>query len=69
MKKCVTLLVVLCMIMSPFAFANDASGLEAAVMKVKSITEIPEELSEFDYRLSKENGLAVYRLSWNDKNF
>ena len=69
MKRCITLLVVLCMVLTPLAFANDASDLEAAVMKVKSITEIPEELSEFDYRFSKENGLTLYRLSWNDKNF
>lgn len=69
MKKLIALTVVLCMALSLGVFASDTEALEAAVMKVKSVTEIPEELTEFEYHLSKENGVSVWNLNWNDKDY
>lgn len=50
-------------------FAADSSGLEEAILSVKSRIEIPEELTEFDSNIRTADGGDYYDLVWNDKDY
>ncbi len=48
-----------------FADNENSEAIAAAITTAKSRISIPDELSEFSYRVSTQNLKTVYRLSWN----
>lgn len=52
--------------LTAFADNENSEALAAAITVVKSRIDIPEELSEFSYSVSKRNQKTVYELVWSD---
>ncbi|MDR1135090.1 MAG: hypothetical protein LBL49_02775 [Clostridiales Family XIII bacterium] len=76
MKKLMSLLLCAALVISTvvpaLAAENRSKGLEAAILKVKSLVNIPAELTEFDYSRDVddvEQSQRVFWLSWNDKDY
>ena len=51
--------------LTAFADNENSEALAAAITVVKSRIDIPEELSEFSYSVSKRNQKTVYELMWS----
>ena len=74
MKKIQSLIVTAALIFTlaapAFAASTDSVTLEKAILKVKSVINIPEEASIFEYHSwdDAETG-KIWGLSWNDKNY
>ena len=51
--------------LTAFADNENSEALAAAITVVKSRIEVPEELSEFSYSVSKRNQKTVYELIWS----
>lgn len=66
MKKIMSLILSVCMLFCSIAVshAEDDKGLEAAITGVKSVIDVPEEFSEFNYRSYSAKNKSVWMLSW-----
>ncbi|MDR1135092.1 MAG: S-layer homology domain-containing protein [Clostridiales Family XIII bacterium] len=76
MKKMMSLLLCAALVISTvvpaLAADNRSKELETAILKVKSIVNIPVELTEFKYEVSENEGeksQLTFWLSWHDKEY
>ena len=74
MKKLISFIIAAMLVLaapaSVSAASFDSGELEKAILKVKSVVDIPEEASIFDYYFWDDpNEGSVLNLSWNDKNY
>lgn len=71
-KRIGTAIIAAAVVMSSAAFgevfAADSSRLEAAIVSAKSVIDVPEEFSEFDSNIIKDEDGTAYELSWRVKD-
>jgi hypothetical protein len=61
--------ILLCAVFMPAdGLAQQDKGLQQAIERVRGLFDIPEELSEFDYNVSSDQGQNVWHLNWYSKD-
>ncbi|MBQ3054838.1 MAG: S-layer homology domain-containing protein [Oscillospiraceae bacterium] len=73
MKRMVSLLLCLCLVLTmlpPVAFAaeSDADAMKSALLSVKRRIDIPSTYSQFEYQSDTINGELNWEFFWNDSN-
>ncbi|MDR2771204.1 MAG: hypothetical protein LBB57_04120, partial [Clostridiales Family XIII bacterium] len=69
-KRAACLIAAAALILSPVApaLAAETDGLEAAILLVKGLADVPESMEDFNYHIFEDEtrDYAVYNLNWSD---